>query len=313
MKNLKTILISVLCICIICFSTFISVKKVTKGVKKNSAGDYKMILELWTIDTFEGGTGSRQDFLSRQALKFEKQNKGIIISVINHTLESAENALKSTTPDLISCGNGLSTNKFRTIPMENVYKNTYFNNKNYGISWCRGGYILIGESLDLVISSGENNLSLNALKEIDKTFNSIEILPPLKAYMRYLKGGVALLGTQRDVYRLANKGLNYEYTVIPNYTDLLVNIYLTADDEKKQEYAKKFMAYLQSRSVQQELNSIGMLPVIDIKIYNSGVMQDLQKVNPTRFTSIFYSRENLDKINKELVVEFKDKIIEKNP
>ena len=48
------------------------------------------VLVMWHVDTFEGGTGSRQDFLMKTAVAFEKENGGVYVSVVKHSEESVK-------------------------------------------------------------------------------------------------------------------------------------------------------------------------------------------------------------------------------
>ena len=86
----------------------------TIAKNKTSAGQsfpietqkYNYVLTLWNIDTFEGGVGSRSDFLSSIALSFA--DKGSPIMVVTHTVESAKKAIESgKPPDMISYGVGV--------------------------------------------------------------------------------------------------------------------------------------------------------------------------------------------------------------
>ena len=114
-KSLGSIICGLLCI-IILISGVISGKGLKEKALANSPK--KFILELWHIDTFEGGKGSRKDFLLSSSLKFEKKNN-IIISVISHSIESATLALQNSCPDLISCGNGIDiVNLVKAVPIK---------------------------------------------------------------------------------------------------------------------------------------------------------------------------------------------------
>ena len=57
-----------------------------------SSGQYKTVLTVWHIDTFEGGTGSRADFLS-SSLK-PLSNDGVVTFVKTQTTESMEKAFE---------------------------------------------------------------------------------------------------------------------------------------------------------------------------------------------------------------------------
>ena len=101
-KHFKTLALCLTCVLLLIYGTLATKKQNT--IKKVEG--YKQILELWHIDSFEGGIGSRKDFLLKTSLSYEKKNK-VLISVVSHTISSATIALKNKVPDMISCGNGL--------------------------------------------------------------------------------------------------------------------------------------------------------------------------------------------------------------
>ena len=88
MKIIRVVFASIIIFCSIFTFTF-GYKKIGKEKLKN-ASDYKGIITMWQIDGFEGGAGSRKQFLLSQARDFEKQNQGVLVMVINHTFSGAE-------------------------------------------------------------------------------------------------------------------------------------------------------------------------------------------------------------------------------
>ncbi|MCM1289516.1 MAG: hypothetical protein NC132_02555 [Corallococcus sp.] len=54
---------------------------------------YKGVLELWNVETFEGGSGSRSSWLTSRAAKFEAQNKGLFVHVTNVSEEQLQQKL----------------------------------------------------------------------------------------------------------------------------------------------------------------------------------------------------------------------------
>lgn len=44
---------------------------------------YQGVLELWNVETFEGGSGSRSSWLTSRAAKFEQQHEGLFVHVTN--------------------------------------------------------------------------------------------------------------------------------------------------------------------------------------------------------------------------------------
>ena len=102
------------------------------------------IITLWHIDTFEGGIGSRQDFLSKASVRFEKRYEGIFVCVIGYTVEEAqENINKGIYPDMISYGIGFDKYRnMREIRTKSKYA-CMVNGKKAAVGWCRGGYVIL--------------------------------------------------------------------------------------------------------------------------------------------------------------------------
>ena len=71
--------------------------------------EYQGIIEIWNIDTFEGGISSKSKMLSQVATKFQTQNKGIYFMVRNISESECKNLLSSgQKPDLFSCSYGVA-------------------------------------------------------------------------------------------------------------------------------------------------------------------------------------------------------------
>ena len=123
-----------------------SIGKSKIGEKVNivESKEYLGIITLWQIDGFEGGTGSRKQFLLKVARDFEKQNPGVLIMVVNHTFESVKEKLKNgERPDLISYSNGVEVSGLIEIACERATIGGYIGDKLYATAWCCGGYTLI--------------------------------------------------------------------------------------------------------------------------------------------------------------------------
>ena len=76
-------------------------------VNDNLNMSYMGVLELWNIDTFEGGSVSRTAWLEKRAISFEKEHTGTYIMVINMSIEQAKlNFDSGKTPNMISFGIG---------------------------------------------------------------------------------------------------------------------------------------------------------------------------------------------------------------
>lgn len=120
---------------------------------------YQGMIEIWNIDTFEGGTASKLSFLNASANVFQKQNKGLYILIRNLSEQECLNLIKQgEMPDLFSCSYGVSCEIFKYIePFSSSFENVYGNflkageidGLQYGIPWCFSNYFLISSKLHL--------------------------------------------------------------------------------------------------------------------------------------------------------------------
>ncbi len=212
-------------------------------------------LEIWHLDMIEGGIGSRSAFLKGVAKEFSKVTD-TVVRVTKHTPTSAiENFNKNIYPDLISYSAGLDLPYDKLVEIEN---------NNYAECWCKGGYLLIsrkGQNINGVIIS-EQEYALSALAYYIEDIK-IPIVGEYKStdaiYNFYGNKNYALLGTQRDLFRLQNKGIEVEIKQLWMFNDL--NQYISVISNKKNyEESKKFVSYLLSRCKQDgALENIGML------------------------------------------------------
>lgn len=206
----------------------------TNGENGFSVGGMDIHLEVWQIDTFEGGTGSRRAYLEKICKKYcdeiNKTDKNVRISaaVKQITVSAAEDFFKNGVyPDVVSFGAGVQ------VPYEHLVKLDFstgeagvYGGESYAAVWAQGAYAYItrkGEtSVDTVIvceqeyanpilaykMSGEN-LPQNVIK-----------LPAKEAiYEFYRRKNCAMIGTQRDVYRLENK-IEIDVKSLEGYNDL---------------------------------------------------------------------------------------------
>ena len=59
--------------------------------------EYQGVITLWQIDEFEGGVGSRKQFLLKVARSFEKKYNGVLVMVSNFSKQGAEENIKNGT------------------------------------------------------------------------------------------------------------------------------------------------------------------------------------------------------------------------
>lgn len=119
----------------------------------SNRSEYQGVLEVWHIDTFEGGTLGKYQFLKARAIDFEKQNKGLYFMIKNMTENQCLLALKSgQTPAMFSFGVGvgeqileyLAELNISNLNMREEFLEAGKSGGNmYASAWCRGVYSLI--------------------------------------------------------------------------------------------------------------------------------------------------------------------------
>ena len=146
----------VICFVIVCVPFVKTAKSPIEDGKEN----YKAIIEVWQIDTFEGGVGSRTAFLRNVASAFTKNHNNVLFLVSSHTVDSAKSLIDSGKyPDVISCGgNSLDlSGKILSLKGFNQVDGGETNKNRYMVAWCKGGYFEIkrqnAKSVDKVIVS----------------------------------------------------------------------------------------------------------------------------------------------------------------
>ena len=69
---------------------------------------YQGVVEMWNVESFEGGVGSRESWLINRASKFESEHKGLFVHVTTLTVEQVENKLaEGQTFDMICFSRGV--------------------------------------------------------------------------------------------------------------------------------------------------------------------------------------------------------------
>ena len=245
-----------LCVILIAFSLFVLI--FFKNYNQKSVQTQNDIyLELWHVDTFEGGIGSRKSFLQNCANRFNK-NANVKVIVKEQTLYSCkQNFEKGIYPDLISYGNGLD------IPFGQLCEINKQGENKYATVWCMGGYVLIervNQKTDgIILSVQENTVSSLAYGMANLQLSIYEEIESKNAiYAFYQNKNKALLGTQRDLYRLLNKGIEIKTTCLTAYNDLYQYISVLSTNGERANYSILFIDFLTSQKIQLELNKIGM-------------------------------------------------------
>lgn len=244
---------AVICACLCVFAlgggTYAAI---SYGAGGDDAEQTLTVLTLWQIDSFEGGKGSRAEYLAALGRQFSAENN-TYIEVTALSAEAARaNIQNGTVPDMISYGAGL-------YGIEGLVAG-----ENGAVAWCRGAYCLlaIGESdfsdvsaSNTIINEGRDNLT--AAAALFAGVNGADVASPTSAYVQLLNGRYKyLLGTQRDVVRLTVRGAQFSVKALTDFNDLYQYISVLSSGQKD-ELCESFVQYVLSQSV--ELTDISMM------------------------------------------------------
>lgn len=283
------------------FFVFPHIFALQNEINKNEELDYTGIVELWNVDTFEGGSISRAYWLEEVAIKFEKENRGVFVVVQNMNLEQLIlNLNNNNCPDMISFGLGaggfltdmltdLNTDFSIRADLQNAGK---YNGNCLAIPYLMGGYSIItvqnGGKQKLGVGLNSNTCPLLTLffNEInfDNLFESNLNVNSFNCYDYYLKNNFnVLLGTQRDVYRVnrrVEKGMMTEqnFAFLQGFTDLVQYIGVTKKADEKTEICKLFVENLLQTQTQESLKNINMFSVKIINLYSAEPFASMESV-----------------------------------
>lgn len=264
--------------------------------------EHERILTLWHVETFEGGVGSRGDFITGRAVEFGKKGRHVLVKT--HAIESAKESLKKgEKPDLVSFGIGADF----VVPMAKRVTLTIAGEKvkSRAFVWAQGGYFLFRKSGDetpiktLTISDGGKNLPLGAANLTDVKYENIETVKSTDAYLKLISGNTdAMLGTQRDIRRFTVKNFAYTATPLEKYNDLYQYVAITTDDEDKLPTAKAFAEYLLSEKTAKKISSLYMIPryfsLTDSPLQSYDASKNEKTISP------FISLLNLETLKEDL-------------
>ncbi len=234
-----------------------------KPQKSNAENNDKSVLQLWQIDSFEGGKGSRADYLQKKGNAFSKEY-GAYVTVTALSAEAAVlNLENGNIPDLISYGAGI-------CGLES-YIGSF-------TTWCHGGYCLLAvdgnadftdvNAENTVINSGKNNYTSAAAMFYG--LQNAEYEKPSGAYVKLINGDYKyLLGTQRDIFRLKTRGVGFTVKPVTEFNDLYQNISVV-DKSANFSVAQRFVGYLMSH--RDDVNKLGLMTE------SSGLYDDEMKV-----------------------------------
>lgn len=327
MKIFKTILdwitriglsaIVVLFLIVAPFSILPSLLKNEAEINKIEKFDYQGILEVWHVETFEGGSVSRSTFLEREATIFEKKHKGTYIVIQTMSLEQFElNIASNKRPNMLSFGIGVGNsfvNDLIELNSSNIRDDLLlygkYEKKQLAIPYILGGYALISQNNDGVVGVGLKSVTnpLMALdtnnKKIAKLYDD-KNLDSYDCYDKFLKGNFGTLcGTQRDVYRIFNRQNNgkmeeCDFEFLAGYSDLIQYLSIFKSAAIEENLCTEFAKQLTSSETQNKLKDYSLFSTLkSAKLYQNGLYDEFEKVLGQNLKSenCFSSKELLEK------------------
>lgn len=310
----KAIALTVVSILIIVLSPLYFYKILTAKQQEKSAS-YGTVIKLWHIDNFEGGRGSRADFLAARAAEFEKKNSGIYILITVHTKESAALCFESGIyPDAISYGTGFSDAAETAYPMTSLeFAAAKISGKTYAYPWCYGGYGIFSLKGEIDRSNIKGKIVLNraggaaaaALEGIN--IENFVIDDGTCAYVDFLNGKYDyLIGTQRDIARFETRGVQVYFSPFDSFSDLFQYITIMTNDSAKSTIARAYINHLLSANSQKKLTAIYMLSHTH-SIYDSQSphLFELEKVRPKTTLPAFTASKYLQEFYESAILAVK--------
>lgn len=219
---------------------------------KPDAENKTLYVNLWQIDGFEGGKGSRKSFIESTAKKLFKGEK-IYFTVTSLTAEAARaNIALGVIPEMVSYPSGF-------YGIENMVNAKDFVSR----IWCYGCYCLLTldtesdfgdvNSDNTVVNSGKDNLA-GVCAALVGAGGAVEA-EPTNAYLQLLNGKYKyLLGTQRDIYRLETREASYSAKPVAEFSDLFQNVSILTDGAEEYAACRRLAEEL----VKSDVGSLGL-------------------------------------------------------
>lgn len=155
---------------------------------------YQGVIELWNVEAFEGGSGSRESWLVNRAAKYEQANKGLFVHVTTLTTSQLHDKLtQGDSFDIVCFSRGAGELvKDKLLPVEtradvkdNFLLAGQFNGQQCALPLYAGAYCLFARQAQLGADKGvlENALTATFSRKIGK--NTVELQPLVCGFTDY--------------------------------------------------------------------------------------------------------------------------------
>ena len=310
------------------FTLLPSILNAESMVNRAENFEYQGILELWHVETFEGGSVSRGALLEKEAFIFEKQHKGTYIVIKSMNLEQFNlNINLGKKPNMISFAIGVGdsfVNDLIDLDAEDVRDDLLsygrFGSKQVAVPYILGGYAIINSNTkkenrqeNKVVGVGLKGAT-NPLKALQKNnmqitnlYNDL-LLDSYDIYDKFVKGYFdCLIGTQRDVYRCYNrqqKGMMTDttFSFLDGYTDLVQYVSVFKGNDIEQRLCTQFVSQLISNDTQSKLNDYNLFSTLkNLKLYQTDLYNDFENVllKPLTSINVFINNEQIQDLKMQ--------------
>lgn len=194
-KKHRKIIVPIVIVALVCVAILVwALPMLPIKPQQQSPESYKGVLELWNVETFEGGIGSREAWLINKSAKFEQANTGLFVHVSTLSVEQLEAKLNNNeTFDLITFSRGVGNliqDKLAPITAnmgfvkDNFLISGQVDGKQYGVPLYTGAYCLFARVEQLP----QEQLLSNALtqtysRKVGKT--TVELQPLVCGFTPY--------------------------------------------------------------------------------------------------------------------------------
>lgn len=185
-KLSKSVIVAVAVIAIAALALMWALPYLPLKPQTSAKEGYKGVIELWNVETFEGGSGSRQSWLTNKSAKFEAKNSGLFVHVTTLTEEELRQKLSDNQSFDIVCFSRGAGDAVKQLlaPLELDVKNVRDNmllagqiaDKQYAVPLYSGAYCLFARASQL--NEGEllqKALTQTYTRKIGK--NTVELQP----------------------------------------------------------------------------------------------------------------------------------------
>ena len=254
------------------------------GARIENRYEYEGVLTLYNLDSFEGGVGSRADFLSRAALRFEKKYKGVFVQVVPVSeYELTDRLGRGLLPDLFLYSYGYD-HFLADYVQDYTGRVNFLDNldvSEHAVPVWMGGYFTFARAGEhpYVAGYGAFNDPVLACVLANDELVPEHVEGQKAAYEQFVFHEKNLIGTQRDVIRTEKDGENVAASPLGGFSDLVQFGAVVPINEERAYFSQLFLEYLTSDEVQKDLGRIGMFSTTGERLYD-GVRGEFEALIP---------------------------------